>query len=113
MSNYKIIEHKKLILSSIEFKPSKQGGFYSNEFEVCKYDFEAVTYEQQKTLFTNILNQLQCEPQSKIISKLIKDIEKNEYTIFKQAKSGLKTELLKQYSLKIEKTTSKQFILTI
>ena len=113
MSNYKTIETKKLILSNYEFIKSKQGGHYAKETEVCKYDFDAVTNDQQKIVFSNILKQLDCKPENKILNKIIKDIATNEYTIFKQAKSGLKTELLKQYSLKIEKTTSKQFILTI
>jgi hypothetical protein len=110
---YQTIEHQKLILSMIEFKPSKQGGFYSKEFEVCKYDFDCETIEQQKTVFTTILKQLDCEPQTKVINKIISDIAKREYTVFQQIKSGLKTELLKTFSLKIEKTTSKQFILTL
>ena len=109
MNNYKTIESKKLILSKIEFKASMQGGFYSDEVEVCKYDFEGETNEQQKIVFSNILKQLDCKPENKILNKIIKDIEKNEYTIFKQVKSGLKTELLKTFSLKIEKTTSKQY----
>jgi hypothetical protein len=113
MSNYKTIEYRKLILSKFEFKPSMQGGFYSNEFEVCKYDFEAVTNEQQKIVFSNILKQLDCKPENKILNKIIKDIAQNEYTIFKQSKQGLKTELLKTFSLKIEKTTTKQYQLTI
>jgi hypothetical protein len=107
--NYKTIEHKKIILSKFEFKPSMQGGFYSNEVEVCKVDFNTDTIEQKEKIIKNIFSWLDCTQEKKLITKVIKDIEKNEYTIFKQAKSGLKTELLKQYSLKIEKTTSKQY----
>jgi len=101
----------KLILSSLEFKDSKQGGFYSNETEICKYEFDQETKDQHKAVFERILKSLDCTPESKLITKIIKDLEKNEYTIFQQIKPGLKTALLKRYSLKIEKTTNKQFIL--
>ena len=113
MSNYKTIETKKLILSNYEFIKSKQGGYYAKETEICKYDFEAITNDQQKIVFSNILKQLDCKPENKILNKIIKDIAQNEYTIFKQAKQGLKTEILKTFSLKTEKTTTKQYQLTI
>lgn len=113
MTNYKTIEHRKIILGSITFKPSKQGGFICNEVEVCKYDFEAETNDQQKTVFETILKQLDCEPQNKVLNKIISDLKKYEYCIFQQVKSGLKTDLLKTFSFKIEKITSKQFILNI
>jgi hypothetical protein len=111
--NYQTIEHRKIILSSVQFSPSKQGGFINNEIEVCKYDFDCETNDQQKTVLTTILKQLDCEAQSKVINKIIKDLTQREYTVFTQVKSGLKTELLKTFSLKIEKTTTKQFILTL
>jgi len=107
--NYKTTEHKKIILSKIDFIPSKQGGYYMEATEIIKYDFEGETKEQQKIIFTTILKQLDCTPSNTILNKIYSDLNKNEYTIFKQSKQGLKTELLKTFSLKIEKTTSKQF----
>jgi hypothetical protein len=109
MTNYKTIESKKLILGSITFKPTYQGGFICDEVEVCKYDFDAETKDNQKTVLSIILKQLDCEPTSTVINKIISDLKKYEYCIFQQVKKGLKTELLKTFSLKIEKTTSKQF----
>jgi RNA binding exosome subunit len=100
---------KKIILSNFEFKSSKQGGYYSNETEICKYEFNQETKDQQKLFFERILKSLDCKPDSKIINKIIKDISKNEFTVFEQIKPGLKTALLKKYSLKIETTTNKQF----
>ena len=111
--NYKTIEHRKIILGAITFKPSRQGGFICDEVEVCKLDFDADTSDQQKTVIKNILSWLDCEHESKVINKIIRDLQKYEYCIFTQVKSGLKTELLKNFSFKIEKTTSKQFILNI
>lgn len=111
--SYKTIEHFKLILSSVQFKPSKQGGFINNEIEICKFDFDFETMDQQKTIIKNILSWLHCDHESKVINKIIKDISQREYTVFQQVKSGLKTDLLKTFSLKIEKTTTKQFILTL
>lgn len=108
---YTNIITNKLILSSVEFKESLQGGFYSNETEVCKIDFDFETIEQKQKTIKNIFSWLDCKPESKIINKIIKDLNKNEYSIFNQIKPGLKTALLKRYSLKIEKTTNKQFIL--
>ena len=109
MSNYKTIEHRKLILSKIDFIPSMQGGYYMQATEIIKYDFEAETKDQQKIIFTTILKQLDCSPSNVVLNKIYNDLDKYDYTIFKQAKSGLKTELLKTFSLKIEKTTTKQF----
>jgi hypothetical protein len=107
--SYKIIESKKIILSALEFKNSKQGGYYSNEAEVCKIDFNLETIEQKEKTIKNIFSWLDCEPKKKSISKILKDLDKNGYTIFEQIKPGLKLELLKRYSLKIETTTNKQF----
>lgn len=109
--NYSDITKNKLILSKIEFIPSKQGGYYMQEYEVCKLDFDAKNNEQQKRIIKNVLSWLDCESENKIINKILKDIQKNEYCIFKQEKRGLKTELLKTFSLKIEKTINKQFTL--
>jgi len=108
---YTNIITNKLIISSVEFKDSKQGGFYSNETEVFKIDFNCETMEQKEKIIKNIFSWLDCNPDSKLITKIIKDLNKNEYSIFNQIKPGLKTALLKRYSLKIEKTTNKQFIL--
>jgi RNA binding exosome subunit len=107
--SYKIIESKKIILSALEFKNSKQGGYYSNEAEVCKIDFNLETIDQKEKTIKNIFSWLDCEPQQKTITKILKDLDKNGYTIFEQIKPGLKLKLLKRYSLKIETTTNKQF----
>ena len=109
--NYQTIESKKLILGAITFKPSYQGGFRLNEVEVCKYDFDAETKDNQKTVLAIILKQLDCEPTATVLNKILNDLKKSEYCIFQQVKKGLKTELLKTFSLKIEKTTSKQMLL--
>jgi hypothetical protein len=111
--NYKTIEHRKLILSKIDFIPSMQGGYYMQATEIIKYDFEGETKDQQKIIFTTILKQLDCSHSNVVLNKIYNDLNKYDYTIFKQSKQGLKTELLKTFSLKIEKTTSKQFNLTI
>lgn len=109
--SYKIIETKKLILSKVEFIKSKQGGYINKEIEVCKLDFSFETLDQQKTIIKNVLSWLDCEHENKVITKIINDIGKREYSVFKQEKKGLKTELLKTYSLKVETTTYKQFSL--
>jgi hypothetical protein len=109
MSNYKTIENQKLILSSVDFKRSNRGGFINNEVEVCKLDFNCENLEQKKTVIKKILSWLDCDLQSNVINKIIKDLTEREYTVFKQVKKGLKTDLLKTFSLKIEKTISKQF----
>jgi hypothetical protein len=75
--NYKTIEHLKLILSSVQFKPSKQGGFINNEIEICKFDFNCETIDQQKTVIKNILSWLHCDHEGKVINKIISDIAKN------------------------------------
>jgi len=107
--SYQIIENKKLILGSVNFIPSKQGGYINNEVEVCKVDFDCETMDQKKIIIKNILSWLDCAPDSKVINKIISDLQKREYTVFKQVKPGLKTDLLKTFSLKIERTTSKQY----
>jgi hypothetical protein len=109
MSNYKTIEHHKLIISTVDFHPSKQGGYINRETEIFKIDYNFENNEEQKTIIKRVLSWLDCDHESKVINKIIKDISKREYCVFTQIKSGLKTELLKTFSLKIEKTTSKQF----
>jgi len=109
--SYQIIKSKKIILSSVEFKDSLQGGYYSSETEVCKIDFNLETIDQKEKIIKDIFSWLDCQPQKKAITKIINDLDKNEYTIFNQIKPGLKTNLLKRYSLKIETTINKQFSL--
>lgn len=113
MSNYKTIEHRKIIVSSVDFKPSFHGGYINNETEVFKLNYDFETKEQQRKIIKNILSWLDSEHETKVINKIIKDLSQREHTVFQQVKSGLKTQLLKTFSLKIEKTTSKQFILTL
>jgi hypothetical protein len=105
------ITTKKLIISSVDFKESVHGGFYSNETEVFKMDYDCDTKEQKKEILKSIFRLLNCYQEPKLINQIINDLNKNEYSIFKQKKPGLNPDLLKRYSLKIEKTTNKQFIL--
>lgn len=111
--NFQNIETTKIILGSIEFKKSLQGGFNLIETAICKYDYEATNKSQQKIIFSKILKSLDCEPTTAIIRKIIKDISKNGVCIFQQEKKGLKLHLLKTYSLKFETTTVKQFQLEL
>lgn len=104
---------EKIILSCLEFKHSNQGGYYSNETEICKIDFNCETVDQKKKIIKNVFSWLDCQPEPKTINKIIKDLYSKEHSVFKQIKPGLKTELLKRYSLKLEKTTTKQFILNL
>lgn len=103
----------KLILSAIDFAGKKETGYYMTGTPVIKFDYAAETKAQQKEVFKSILKKIQCEVNTAILNKIIKDITKNGICIFVQEKKGLKLELLKTYSLQFETTTTKQFLLEL